>query len=144
MSTRARYKPANHIGDLEPGSGFQAFDAFMLSDQMRKPVRQAAEAIATDAVEMYRTEATQTGELAESVDVVDQVVSINGNPRIAAAVTAHGGTYPKARDPESSKAAIIEWGNPQGTAYGAAAREGLHIMARAGIPYDTPKLVDPA
>lgn len=141
--TRTRYKPANRASDLHPGSGMQAFDAFMLSEQMRRPVRAATEAVAAIAVEMYLAEASETGALAESVDVQDQVVTINGNPRVAGAVTAHGGTPERAKDPESSVAAIIEWGNPRGTAYGAAPREGLHILARAGQTHDTPKLTRP-
>ncbi len=131
MSVRTRYVPAMHATDLPKGSRMQPFDAFMLSEQMRQPVRAAGEEIAGIAVTTYIAEAFQTGALAGSVDVKNTVTVINAAPRVSVAVTAHGGIYPRARNPESSTAAIVEFGNSQ--------RPGLHVLARAGAPYDSPK-----
>lgn len=131
-TVRVRYKPANTRRDLPPGSPYQAFNAFMLSEQVQKVAVDAAQDIAGVAVMIYLAEAYETGGTAESVDArADTPVRVGGNVRAAAVVTANGGRYPGAKDPEASKALIVEFGNSQ--------RAGLHILHRAGIPYDNPK-----
>lgn len=129
---RTRYKPANTRADLPPGSPYQAFNAFLLSEQMQQPTTEAAQDIAGSAVMIYAREARDTGHTMASVDARPDIpVMVAGNVRVAAVVTANGGRYRGARDPEASVALIVEYGNSQ--------FEGKHILHRAGKPYDNPK-----
>lgn len=133
-TVRVRYKPANTRRDLPAGSPYQAFNAFLLSDQVQDVALDAAKDIAGAAVMLYLGEFSDTGETAASVDArADIPVRVAGNVRACAVVTANGGRYPRARDPEASKALIGEFGNDQ--------FEGLHILHRAGLPYDNPKAI---
>jgi hypothetical protein len=129
---RARYKPANKRSDLPPGSPYQAFNAFLLSEQVQQVAIDAAQDIAGRAVTIYLAEFSDTGETAASVDArADTPVRVAGNVRACAVVTANGGRYPGAKDPEASKALIGEFGNAQ--------FEAKHILHRAGLPYDNPR-----
>lgn len=131
-TVRTRYKPANTRRDLPPGSPYQAFNAFLLSEQLQEPTLAAARDIAASAVAKYLSEFADTGETAASVDARPDIpVRVAGNVRVSAVVTANGGRYPGAKDPEASKALIGEFGNAQ--------FEGKHILHRAGIPYDNPR-----
>ena len=127
-----RYVPANHHGDLPRGSKFQAMDAFLLSSRVERVAMEAAVDIATIAVQMALVEAFDTGRYAASIDVQPIVVTmgvLHKNPRAAAAVTAHGGRPPESTDPESSTAAIVEFGNSRAP--------GRRILGRAGAPFNS-------
>lgn len=135
----SRYVPATRRRDLPAGSPYQAMDAFLLSNQLQAPVVMAARDIAADAVAIARAEITSdssTDAYVDSIDVDEQkVITINTFPRVAAAVTANGGrsSWGGFTDPESSHAAVVEFGNA------AAPQSGRRIFGRAGAKYNTPK-----
>jgi len=133
-TVEVRYKPANTSFDLRPGTGTEAMDAFLLSPRMARVTFQAAEEIAAGARALALAEAFKTGRYHDSIHAVPgEVIVIAGNPRVSAAVVANGGSYRNARNPETSIAAVVEWGNAN-----APAR---HILRRAGEPFDTEKMV---
>lgn len=133
-TVRVRYKPANTRADLPPGSPYQAFNAFLLSEQVQQVAVDAAQDIAGVAVMLYIQEAYDSGATAGSVEArADLPVRVAGNVRAAAVVTVNGGRYPGARDPEASVGLIVEFGNAQ--------FQGRHILHRAGLPYDNPKAI---
>lgn len=127
-----RYKPAMTAIDLPPGSKMKAFDAFLLSDQLQEPVEAASDDIAALAASIAVKERYETGNYTASIEGgKGELITINGFPRVTGVVQAHGGTYPGARNAETSIAAVVEWGN--------ARAPGARILGRAGDVYHTPK-----
>ena len=141
MASTYRYKPAHTMADLSApalAAGHQSMAEFLLSPQLMKPVLKAAADIADDARAIIVAEAYDTGALLESVNSGPaEPMVFNGNPRVAAAVTMHGGIYRRAKDPESSVGAVVEFGNSQTRGKGPA--QQVRPLWRAGQPYHSPK-----
>lgn len=132
---RVTYKPAQTSLDLPPGSKFKAMDAFLLSPQLGDPVNEATKDIATAATTLATAERFETGAYAASIEADEgEIVVVGGRPRVSGAVMAHGGSYPNAKDPETSIAAVVEWGN--------ANAPGARILGRAGDPFHSARRVE--
>lgn len=145
---RTRYIPANTRAQHNrararykiPPSKNESMAELMVSEQIEKPVldashdiAQAARALATAELKTARAGAS---EYTESIDAaVGAIKVVDGNPRVSGAVTAHGGrsSWGGFKDPESSHAAVVEFGNP------SAPNSGRRILGRAGAPWDNPK-----
>lgn len=147
FTVRSVYRPANSVvgmnrdrarRGIEPSKN-KSMREFLLSDQLDDAVAGATHDIASAARELAASEIhtpSSSGEYTASIhgEKADPV-SIGGNLRVAGAVVAHGGTasYGGFTDPESSHAAVVEFGNP------AAPQSGRRILGRAGGPWHTEK-----
>lgn len=126
-----------------PPSTNESMRELLVSEQVQRPTLEAAEAIAADARGLAAAELTsdsKTGAYQESIKAeVDAPKVINGSPRAAAAVTAHGGYehWTGAIGPETSHAVVVEFDVPEGSDAGPRPREGRRILGRAGVPYST-------
>lgn len=145
---RTHYIPATSVPRHDAGrarygippSRNASMAEFLVSPRLQHTVLQVAEDIADVARNLARTELQTAKEGAsmylKSIEarVIPPVVA-GRSPRAAAAVTAHGGraSWGGFTDPESSHAAIVEFGNP------AAPNSGRRILGRAGITFHTPK-----
>ena len=148
MTFRTHYIPANSAGQHNrararygiPPSQNQAMNALLLSDQVQAPTLAAARDIAGEASDIARAELkTAKAGASEYLDSIDAGVAppivAGGSPRVAAAVTANGGraSWGGFTDPESSHAAVVEFGNP------AAPGSGKRILGRAGARFHNPR-----
>lgn len=142
----AHYRPAHSRAKMardraefgiDTPSKNKSMREFLVSEQLEDPVNAAAEDIAAAARTLAAEEIhsdTSSGDYTASIRVIrPEHVLIGGNWRVASAVVAHGGTasYGGFTDPESSHAAVVEFGNP------AAPHSGRRILGRAGQPWHT-------
>lgn len=137
-SKRRMQSARTRHGVTEP-STLESMKEFLVSPAVQEVADHAAADIASIAALIAHTEITSESSSGAYEDSIDsqpiEPVVIKGNARAAAAVTAHGGTesYGGFTDPESSHAAVVEWGNE------AAPHSGRHILRRAGATHDTAK-----
>jgi hypothetical protein len=144
---RTVYVPSNSVSQMNRArarrgvapSRMKSMKEFLVSDDVQDAADAVAASIASGAALMAHAEIvsdSSSGAYEDSIssEKIPPVV-INGNPRAAAAVTAHGGvaSWGGFTDPESSHAVVVEYGNP------AAPHSGRRILGRAGQPYDSPK-----
>lgn len=129
---RVRYRPANTVADLDKrvrATGRKSMAEFLMDDRVQDVADAAAVEIAAAAKALVDKDG---GELSRSIEPAVQEPQVyDGNPRRVASVIAHGGIYPNARDPESSIAAVRQFGNSR--------VEGDRFLSKAGQPYHTPK-----
>jgi len=152
MTFRTRYIPANTRAQHDrararyglPPSTNGSMAELLVSEQIAKPTLAAAEAIARDARALAAAEltsSTKTGAYEESIKAeMTEPKVIGGNPRAAAAVTAHGGYEHWVGEigPGTSHAVVVEFDVPEGSDAGPRPKEGRRILGRAGAPYDNP------
>lgn len=112
--------------------GRKSMAEFLLSPQVQDVSVDVAKEIADNLRESITQHFDATETLSESVDAAPgEPISIDGNPRAVATVSYNGGLYPRARQEDSSKAAVVEFGN--------SVNRGYHLLREAGEPYNTEK-----
>ena len=110
----------------------QGLAAFLLSQQLYDATAEATRDIAVDAKALAPGD---TQDYRDSIKAEDGGVTrpamngLDGNPRRAGVVTAHGGGGTE-RNPEGSVAVALEFGNAKTSA--------KRVLGRAGDPYHTP------
>lgn len=130
-----RYQAANTIADLSPEArklGRGSMAEFLLSPQVQDAATDVGKEIANDLRDSIAQHFDATNTLGESVEShAGEPMVIKGNPRATAQVSYDGGVYPGARQEDSTKAAVVEFGNSVNRDY--------HLLREAGQPYHTEK-----
>jgi hypothetical protein len=143
------YRPAHSITKMQRDrqefgvdtpSKNKSMREFLVSEQLEIPVAAAGQDIAQAARVLSREEINSdwsTDAYVNSIHVeqADHTL-IAGNWRVTVAVVAHGGvaSWGGFTDPESSHAAVVEFGNP------AAPHSGRRILGRAGQPWHSERM----
>lgn len=130
-----RYRPANTMASLSPEArqlGRKSMAEFLLSPEIQDVATDVGKVIADDLRDSIAQHFDATNTLGESVEShAGEPMVIEGNPRATAQVSYDGGVYPGARQEDSTKAAVVEFGN--------SVNKGYHLLREAGQPYHTEK-----